>query len=118
MDAVRGEAIVAGWDRDTFGMLTFRIHTTDYPEIGAEGRTPGEACNHLIRHLIQAMDFTSEPWKHQPLGQALADARSFAAGAEIELEPFTSSIDLTPTGSPAFISAAGAVEDVRIRATP
>jgi hypothetical protein len=91
MYTVLGGGIVADWDRNAFGMPTFRIHATDYPEIEAECWTPAEACERLVQHLIQAIDFTSEVWKCRPLGLALVDARAFARAwigrAEADPEP-------------------------------
>ena len=88
MIADLGMRIVAGWACDTFGMPTFRVHQTDYPEIEAKGGTPAEACGRLVALLVEALDFASEAWRRQPLGLALADARgfdrSFTAGAWTE----------------------------------
>jgi hypothetical protein len=110
MNAVLGGRIVAGWARNTFDMPTFRIHPTDYPEIEAEGRTPDEACVRLVLLLVQAIDSTSETWKCQPLGLALADARTFATVARTEPEPSESPLDLTWPGPPARFPAAGSIE--------
>jgi hypothetical protein len=88
MDAILGGKIVTGWACNTHGMPMFRVHQTDYPEIEAEGQTPDEACHRLVQLLVQALDFTSETWRREPLGLALVDARdfdrSFTAGAWTE----------------------------------
>lgn len=115
MDAVLGGGIVAGWGRDAFGMPTFRVHTTDYPEIEAEGRTPVEACDRLVQHLVRAVDFTSEAWKCRPLGLALVDARAFARAsigrAEADPEPSRHPLDLTSPGSSARCPDAGFIQE-------
>jgi hypothetical protein len=88
MNGILGGKIVTRWACNALGMLTFRVHQTDYPEIEAEGQTHAEACGRLIELLVQAGDFASEDWRRQPLGLALADARafdrSFSASAWIE----------------------------------
>ena len=81
MIAVPGERIVAGWTYNAFGMPAFRVHAIDYPEVEAEGRTPDEARDRLVLLLSQAIDYTGEAWKYQPLSIALADARAFAVDA-------------------------------------
>jgi hypothetical protein len=81
INAALGGRIVAGWARNAFGMLMFRVHQVDYPEIEAEGKTPAEACDRLDQLLVQAIDFASEAWRRQPLELALVNARAFTAGA-------------------------------------
>jgi hypothetical protein len=77
MNAVCEEKIVTLWACNAYGMPTFRVHQSEYPEIDAEGRTPAEARDRLIELLAQALEFTGEPWRCQPLRLTVSEARTF-----------------------------------------
>jgi hypothetical protein len=50
----------------------------DFPEIRADGESPGDAANQLANHLARALDTALTDWRRQTLSQAIADVQAFA----------------------------------------
>jgi hypothetical protein len=53
------------------------VHHRDFPEIRAEGSSPGEAAAHLVNKLACALDSALTDWRRQSVDQAIADVRAF-----------------------------------------
>ena len=57
------------------------VHHRDFPEIRAEGATPGDAAGQLVNQLTRALDSALTKWRRETVEQAIADVRAFAEEA-------------------------------------
>lgn len=55
------------------------VHHRDFPEIRAQGASPGDAAGQLVNQLTRALDSALTTWKRESIQAAIADVESFAA---------------------------------------
>jgi hypothetical protein len=55
------------------------VHHRDFPEIRAEGETPGVAATHLVNQLTRALDSALTQWRRDTLEQARDDIQAFVS---------------------------------------
>ncbi len=58
------------------------VHHRDFPEIRADGETPAVAAEHLINHLVRALDSALTDWRRGGIQQAIQDVKAYVAQSE------------------------------------
>jgi hypothetical protein len=63
--------------------IAAQVHHHDFPEVQADGETPGIAARNLIGDLARALDSAATEEDRAPIQQAIADVQGFVdqAGA-------------------------------------
>ena len=61
---------------------TAQVHHHDFPEIRADGASPGEAALHLVNQLLRARDSALTTWRLEQFDKAIAEVKAFVAQAE------------------------------------
>ena len=55
------------------------VHHRDFPEIRAEGASPGDAAGQLVNKLTAALDTALTNWRREAIQSAINDAQAFAS---------------------------------------
>ncbi|HEU5117815.1 MAG TPA: hypothetical protein VFT74_14405 [Isosphaeraceae bacterium] len=55
-----------------------QIHHHDFPEIRAQGHSPGDAAIQLLNQLTKALDSALTDWRRETIQKAMDDVKAFA----------------------------------------
>lgn len=82
METDRNRVIVAEGARDCQSVHLARVHHHDFPDIRAEGETPGIAAAYLAGPLTRILDATPDAASRESAERALDDIRLFIQSDE------------------------------------
>lgn len=56
---------------------TTRVYHRDFPEIRADGKSPGEAAGQLSHELHRALDSALTDWRRETINRAIEEVKAF-----------------------------------------